>query len=66
MLDSDPSLYSTKTLHNLYIFDPFWWCTENFDCFTKISLEYKEDYMEKYQGKMFLNIEKVLVEISEK
>ena len=31
MQDSHPSLYSTKTMHHLYISDPFWWCTENVD-----------------------------------
>ena len=29
--------------------------------FIQISLEYSENYMDKYQGKIFLNIENVFV-----
>ena len=53
MQDSHPSLYSTKTLYHL--------CISDVDRFISISLEYSENYMDKYQGKMFLNIENVLV-----
>ena len=48
MQDSHPSLYSTKILYHLYISDPFWQCTENVDCFIKISLEYTENYIDKF------------------
>ena len=48
MQDSHPSLYSTKTLHHLYMSDPFWQCTENVDCFIKVTLEYTENYTDKF------------------
>ena len=65
MQDSHPSLDSTKTL--VY----FWFILV---VYTKcwllyINLESTENYMDKFfehQGKMFLNIEKILVKISEK
>ena len=45
------------------------YCTKNVDCFIQISLDYTEKYMDnlfKYQGKIVLNIKKVLVKMSEK
>ena len=67
MQDSHPRLWNTKTLFHLYICDPFWYCAENADYFIYIKLEYTEKYIDnffKYQGNMFLNIEKVLVNIN--
>ena len=67
MQDSHPSLYSTKTLYHLYIPDSLWYWTENVDGFIYISLEYTKKYTDKFfdcQGKMFLNIEKILVKIN--
>ena len=67
MEDSHPRLWNTKTLFYLYICDPFWYCAENADYFIYIMLEYTEKYIDnffKYQGNMFLNIKKVLVNIN--
>ena len=68
MQDSHSSLYSTKTLYHLHISDPFRSFTENVDCFIKVVWNTQKNTSTnffEYQVKMFLNIEKVLVKISE-
>ena len=67
MQDSDPGLSSTKTLYHLYISDLFHVQKMLTALFKLVWNTQKSTWINffAYQGKMFLNIEKVLLKIRE-